>query len=386
MLKKSSLLLVFIATCLRLTMVFATTPEVLCLQPVANSNCETPPPANFQVEALGSGFVVLAWEPYATNALHTITVSEVDNNGNPLLIQTFEHVAGPALQVNDIEPGVLYTFTIATECADGTRGPEDRISQAGLIIELTINGNPPSSPEPVECDKIPYKIANWVGFRVETPNKNGGVISNIFQVTFNQPGSLNEVPFDVKVKRVSYNNLIVATNEEDAWPIITDPFLDASNPFKMKIRENLVDGNLTSDPIGRVMLQFDHQYLTLCPTSYEDDVPWDSKFEFFPIFSTPGVDNIGDDRNEDEADSTNAIFKYNSIVSEALILQTSAKFVDNKKVKICIFNPTGDILQEVIMPFVSQSIDVPCTDIPQGSYILTAQSEGYFFSGKLIKI
>lgn len=233
--------------------------------------CDAPAPDSFRVTGIASDLVSLGWIPAWTNATQTIEVILQDSSGG-LTVYFDNSVPGDAYILSSLDPGT-YKAIISTNCSNGeTSFKKSEVQFSFKIIDLIIAGRIPKAPVAVEdCGSIKYLEHEWVGFEV-TEIETG--VSNMFEFVFSE----GNIP---QIKRIVYNNPIVAVDENGTYPTFSFPSVKTNLSFQMDdlndgVPDNLVNigfiicaDNFTSPPT-----------VTLCVDYLNPPIVWKPNYKF----------------------------------------------------------------------------------------------------------
>ncbi|MFN0212620.1 MAG: T9SS type A sorting domain-containing protein [Saprospiraceae bacterium] len=321
--------------------------------------CEAPPPDSFHVTSIGSNGVDLSWVPALAGATHTLVLFIENGSGGWTNLATYSLIPGNVYTITGLFPG-SYKTTIATDCANGETS--SRTSEVEFkIIELTTVGRIPINPIPINgCDSLDLNV-HWAGFKV---TKIGTGISNLFEITL-----------DGKVKRVYYQNRIVAVNQQGFWPI--DPLspLITSSPFRV---DDLVDGN--PDNVVKIgFLEFKYiggTFVKLCQSAAFQ--PWKSEYSFTALIAHKSISNsqnMGSGAGpifENEI-ASNA-FKIESPFNNDLHIFAPVSFTNGQNYSIRLFNTNGQLLVKHTCDSQSNKVSFNLGWLLPGLYILQIET------------
>jgi len=245
---------------------------------IISDTCDAPAPDSFRITSVSSNSIALAWEPIWMGAEHSLIIHKKNPTGAWETFLSRFTVQGVSYTAINLTPGSEYRFIIATNCGpDEPSSIKINIDGIALILELTIAGRNPTNPVPVDCHKIKYLEHEWVGFKVETYTKQGELISSLFEVeAYGGDDSKGFISHGI-IKRVDYENPIVATNDSGKWPTNQQSSLFGSNPFRMGHKKN--DG-IGTIPIGRVGLTGYPASIDLCADYNNTEDPWRQNYLF----------------------------------------------------------------------------------------------------------
>lgn len=233
--------------------------------------CDAPAPDSFRVTSIASDLVSLGWIPAWSNATQTIEVILQDSSGG-LTVYFDNSVPGDAYILSSLDPGI-YKVIISTNCLSGeTSIKKSEVQFSFKIIDLIIAGRIPKDPVAVEdCGSINYMDHEWVGFKV-TEIETG--VSNMFEFALKE----GNIP---QIKRVEYNNPIVAVDEAGIYPTFTVPLVKTNLSFQMDDLNNSVQNNLVN--IGFVVCSDNFTSppsITLCVDYFNPPIPWKPNYKF----------------------------------------------------------------------------------------------------------
>ncbi len=343
---------------------------------ILSDTCYAPAPDSFRITSVSGNFIALAWESAWPGAEQTLSVLKRNPTGAWEMFLPPFTLQGEAYTVGNLTPGVEYRFIIATNC-----GPDEPssltkvIDGITLILELTIGGRTPINPVPVDCHNINYLAHEWVGFKVETYTKKGVLISSLFE--FEPYGDINAPGFftNAIIKRVEYENSIVATNDFGKWPTFNHPIIIGSNPFRMGHKKP--DG-INSITIGFIELTAYPQSIDLCVDPSNHQGPWLNSYDFTPLTAeqTSGVlPNAFDDRTVMQSKQEDEAW-VQCPFNEQLEVYFPLTEPNNGSTKVLLLNASGEIIIEKFLKEQITNVTFQTSSLASGFYIVRIESSG----------
>ncbi len=224
----------------------------------------------------------------------------------------------------------------------------------------------------------------WVGFEV-TGIERGERATNLFELEQTSSGGTTSV----KIKRVIYNNPIVAVDYDSKWPTTFEPELRAPNPFVMG---RIVELDILNK-IGEVRfaLNYAQNSIYLCIAS---TIPaWNNSYTFTTLVADAVVEF-----NPLPSSNRNGIpesslkqhnlgkFKAQSPFNETLNIFMGQAIDTEGKTTIKLLSPSGQTVLEQNFEGHHDQLSIPVGTISLGVYILRIETTSDVQILKVIKI
>ncbi|MFN5364635.1 MAG: T9SS type A sorting domain-containing protein [Bacteroidota bacterium] len=333
--------------------------------PVSSDECNAPAPGNFRKTAEGPGYVTLGWEPVESGASHLLTVSEVLADGSETLVYTFDGISAVTKKVDGLKQRTRYKFKIYTKCADGNPSliPSE-VDIITLIIELTLAGRKPVNPQPVGCSGIEYNNPEneWVGFRIYRFDE-GKIIENLFE--FERIEETN----NVKIKRVEQENILVAANEANKFPVELTDIIFSNNPF------NLGESSINGDSIllfGRIKVELNgwsSGTVSLCP----DGSGWNQDYFYEPMTAQKVEGPIKENDTQYDIlgkEKSTLSIHVNNPIGDFLLLSPSGNYSAENSISIMMVDVNGRIVINEKRKLSGDTEVIDTSSVSQGVYYL----------------
>lgn len=248
--------------------------------------CNLPAPDSFRITQVGGDFIKLAWKSVFPGANHQLTIMESDGAGGYVTILVENNVPGDTYNADNLTPGTIYRFVLATKCPSGDPSEVKTIIDGiTLIIDLMLNGRKPANPnQSGNCEFIPASY-NWVGFNIYTYDSNI-FMNNYFEVRRIENQTINGTSSArIQVLRCNLFGNIFATIEEGLWPDCDIKKYTINNGTRFKVIRLLPSGNI--EVIGYVDVAFNNtpSSFKICPDYTDLNFPWKTNFIFEPLIA-----------------------------------------------------------------------------------------------------
>lgn len=342
-------------------------------------SCEAPAPDSFRVTGAGGNFISLAWSPAWPGADHFLKVSEQDSSGGWNAIRIYSSVPDSSITVDSLESGRTYRFELSTKCENGAPSNVTvTVDFGAIVVELTLAGRTPKTPQPMACTDIPYQEYEWIGFRVF-----GEGASNTFEVVVNENYSGPSDPAAYIRRLITTNQIVAVDNNgnppDDFEPIKSGVFI----PFRM-VR---LHPNAPPETIGWIDLTVHEnpKRVSVCISTSQS--PWKSSYEFRPLYAhevvivAPG----GGGQNGFATDPGKDILRVENPFSGDIRLFLPSHLNLGEVVKYKLFNTSGQIVFTQEFDPTGHNIVLPVAHLPKGMYILSLESPNISQIVKIVK-
>lgn len=374
MAKKFLFALFLFAIQLSTTPIFANAESVTVR---ASEDCSAPAPDSLRITSIGTNFTSLAWVPAWMGATHTLLVQESDGSGGWTSMSVFQNIPGSTFLVDSLEPGTSYRYILATECPNGEVSQfKSIIDGVTLIVDLTIHGRTPLTPQQeVKCNSIPLNV-NWKGFKV---NYSGGVgaIESSFEIELD--GST-----DVLIKRVGLDNPIVAANSEQLeWPTCNDQVVPGGLSI---IIIRLLNGGPEKEIAGVLDLSKNSSGVKICPDYDNSDFPWKNTYTVTGLIAARSSESLECIQMVNPRTAELETIQAQSPFQQTLRVFLNRNQTEDENIGVSLINLNGQVLFEQEYTTPIQELVIPTGDISVGLYVLKINCDRGLKTLKVLKV